>query len=165
MMAGPFTDKYVRYVLSWLLFGLFGFTYLLQFSWSLAFGSVLVGGVLTFGIDYVCRQIVKMKTNSLVDEKPQCMVDAFRHGKDKRGYLVLTENYLLFVPVLGKVRTVFHASQIVRRDVDGLTAEFTAKLRHQYRRFTFSILTKQKFKEAFEEATNPSLPYKGKMLK
>ncbi|WP_026691665.1 hypothetical protein [Alteribacter aurantiacus] len=164
-MVGPFTDKYVRYTLGWLLFGIFGFTYLLQYSWLLATGSLLLAVMLTFGVDYGCRQVVKMKTNGMLKEDPHCMVDAFRHGKDKRGYLVLTENYLLFVPVLGKVRTVVKATDIVRRDVDGLTAEFTVRTKHQYRSFTFSILTAQKFKTVLEETTSPSLPYKGKMLK
>ncbi|WP_096437764.1 hypothetical protein [Alteribacter populi] len=159
-MVGPFTDKYVRYILCWLLFGLFGFTYLIQFSLLFALASVSIAFFLTVGLDFGFRQIIRQKAFAMVNEEPRATVQAYRQEKDKRGYLVLTDNYLLFVPLFGKIRTVLKGKEIVRKDVNGLTAEFTAKFPNQYQNFTFFILTKQKFVDALEKTTDVSVPYK-----
>ncbi|TMW72095.1 hypothetical protein [Alteribacter natronophilus] len=158
-MYGPFTGFYVRYVLSWLVFGILGPVIINPYSSLYSLLSIAVAVLITFGIDAAAGVMARKKAELMVKEKAVCMVKAYRHGNGRRGYLVVTDSYMLFVPVFRKIRTVLENRNIVRKDVDGLTAEVTARVRHQYRTFTFSILTRQKLLSALEDAVKEKLPH------
>jgi hypothetical protein len=164
-MNGPFTGFYVRYVLSWLVFGLLVPVVVIEYSAAYALGSVAAALILTFGIDMAAKEIARRKAQSMVNEEVTCIVKGYRHGNGRRGYVVMTDSYFLFVPVFRKIRTVLETDHIVRRQVDGLTAEVTARMRHQYRTFTFSLLSKRKLLANLEQAVKETLPHKRAAIK
>ncbi|MBB5174150.1 hypothetical protein [Texcoconibacillus texcoconensis] len=159
-MSGPFADKYIRYILGWLVLGIFGIYYFGQTSMWLGLTSFLGAFIVTFGFDIVFRQIVKRKARKIVKQKPEALVDVLRHGQEKKGYLIFTRDYVLFVPVFGKVKTVIELDQIVRRQFDRSMVEIIARFPNRYRVFSFTVLFKGKLKELIDEKMGKSQSYK-----
>ncbi|UCZ53101.1 hypothetical protein LGQ02_20370 [Bacillus shivajii] len=158
-LAGPFTDKYFRYLVSWLLFGLFGTIYLSQ--WGVIYGlfSLVAALTLSLGIDFIISIIVKWKVKAIVKEEPTLIVDAVRHSLERRGYLVVTKNYCLFVPLFAKVKTILELENVVRYQFDGRMVELIAKFPNRYRTFAFSIISSKKLSDELEKRTEQSVPY------
>ncbi|MBU9710860.1 hypothetical protein [Evansella tamaricis] len=156
----PFSDKYLWYILNWLLFGLLGSIFLWQWNWAYGVVSVILAFLLTFGVDFLCRYFVKNKVRAMVKEEPIIIVDAIRMQQEKRGYLVLTKNFVLFVPLLRRIKTVIESDQIVRQDSERLVVEITAKFPNKYRVFTFAVLSTKKLLPILKDMTGESLPYK-----
>ncbi|MBU9724278.1 MULTISPECIES: hypothetical protein [Bacillaceae] len=159
-VSRPFTDKYLRYVISWLLFGLFGSLYMWQWSWIYGIASLLVAFCLSFGLDLLYRYIVKSKVRAMVNEEPLVVVDAIRLKRERRGYLVVTDSFVLFVPVFRKIKTVVEIKQIVRIESERLGLEIIAKLPNNYHVFSFALISSKKFLPVLKELTGESLPYK-----
>ncbi|WP_096185946.1 hypothetical protein [Evansella halocellulosilytica] len=158
-LAGPFTDKYFRYIVSWLLFGVFGTVFLSQWGVIYSLLSLLTAVILSFGIDLLIAAIVKYKVKAIVKEDTILIVDAVRHSLEKRGYLVVTKNYVLFVPLFTNVKTVIEMKNLVRYQFDGRTVELIAKFPNQYRPFAFSIISSKKLSHELEKRTEESVPY------
>ncbi|MDQ0257425.1 hypothetical protein J2S74_004883 [Evansella vedderi] len=160
----PITDKYFRYVISWLLFGVAGGLLFWQWGWYFALICILTAFVLTFGVDYLFRFIVKQKVRAMVKEEPVLITDAVRLRLERRGFLVITEKFVLFVPVFRKIKTVIEADQIVRYEVEGLIVEITAKFPNQYRTFSFQVLSPNKVLANLQVMSGESMPYKHEKL-
>ncbi|MCD8509443.1 MAG: hypothetical protein LRY73_05875 [Bacillus sp. (in: Bacteria)] len=162
--AKPVTDKYFRYIVSWLLFGVGGGILFWQYGWTFALFSIFIAFILTFGVDLGARFIVKQKVRAMVKEDPIIITDAVRLRMERRGFLVITERFLLFVPVFRKIKTVIETEQIVRYEMENLQLEITTKFPNQYRTFSFQVLSSKKVLEALQSNLGKPLPYKYEKL-
>lgn len=154
------SHKYFRYIACWLLFGVLG---IIIFSkWNMIYGliSVCIAFVLTFGIDSLKHFIVRQKVLHLVKEKPLIILDAARGRGEKSGFLVVTESYILFVPLLRKIKTVLDIEKIIRYYTDGEEVQITAKFPNRFRTFSFYVLSTKKLLPILKEYVGESLPYK-----
>ncbi|WP_078593435.1 hypothetical protein [Evansella clarkii] len=160
----PYHEKYLRYVLSWLIFGFFGLIFLWQWGWIYGLLSLAAAFILSFGLDLVFRFVVRRKVKAMVGEEPKVIVDAIRMRKERKGFLVVTDRFVLFVPLFRKIKTVMEADQIVRTQTDRLLVEITAKFPNRYRTFSYTVLSKKKLMPVLKELTGESLPYKYEKL-
>lgn len=162
--AKPVTDKYFRYIVSWLLFGVGGGLLFWQYGWSFAFISIFIAFMITFGLDFAARMIVKQKVKAMVKEEPIVITDAVRLRMERRGFLVFTERFVLFVPVFRKIKTIIETEQIVRYELENLQLEITAKFPNQYRTFSFQVLSSEKVLDILQSNLGKPLPYKYEKL-
>ncbi|MDG5787415.1 hypothetical protein QA612_07900 [Evansella sp. AB-P1] len=160
----PITDKYFRYVVTWVLFGGLGTFLFWQWNWVYASICLVVAFLVTFGVDILFLFIVKQKVKAIVNEKPKLIVDAVRIRMEKRGYLVITNGFVLFVPIFRKIKTVIEADQIVRFEVERVLVEITARFPNQYRTFSYNVLSTKKVSQALQDLTGETFPYKYEKL-
>ena len=156
----PFSDKFLRYILSCLIFVSLGLFLLWQGSWWYGTGSIVLAFLLSFGIDILFRFIVRKKVLGIVKEEPHLIIDAIRLKSQKRGYLVVTDRFFLFVPLFRKVKTVVETNQIVRIESERVFLEVTAKFPNQFRTFSYTVLSTKKLLPVLQKLTGESLPYK-----
>ncbi|ADU32379.1 hypothetical protein [Evansella cellulosilytica] len=154
------SDKYFRYIVSWLIFGVLGGTLFWQIGWMYTIASVAIAFMLSFGIDMIARMIVGFKVRSIVNEKPLLTVEAIRLRMEKKGFLVVTNRFILFVPLFRKIKTVIDTNQIVRYEVDRLQVTITARLPNRYRTFSYNVTSTKAILSLLQEMTGESLPYK-----
>ncbi|MFA9556423.1 hypothetical protein ACERII_03815 [Evansella sp. AB-rgal1] len=161
----PIYEKYFRYVVSWLLFGVAGTLLFWQWGWVYVAICVSAAFMLSFGYDLLARFVVKQKVKAMVGDKPFLIVDAVRMRKERKGYLVFTKRFVLFVPVFQKIKTVIEADQIIRYEADRLYVEIIARFPNRYRTFPFVVLSSAKVLKALHQLTGEKmLPYKYEKL-
>lgn len=158
--SNPFFDKYFRYTVSWLLFGVFGPIYLWQWDWLFALFSIIIAFFLTIGADMIFLFIVRQKVKAVVKEAPLVATEAVRLRLERRGYLVLTNRFVLFVPVLGKIKTVYEVNQIVRYKVEHLQLDLTVRFRNHHRFFSFYVISAKKLLPCLREMSGQHKSYK-----
>jgi hypothetical protein len=159
--SSPFSGRYLRYVLSILFFAILAPLILWQWSPLYSVLSLLAAAALTVGYDSVTRQIALNKAEGMVNEKSSLIVHAVKIASDRKGYLVITDNFVLFVPLWKKkIKTVLETSQIVRYEFERQTVEITAKFPNKHRTFQFCISSPERVKQELEEKSGKSLPYK-----
>lgn len=161
----PFAGKYSRYVLSWLLLGLLGPLVIWSGEIVQTLISISAAIALTFGYDFVIRLVVKRKASALVKEKTELVMDAIRYGTDRKGHIAITKNFLLFVPVTSKVRTILDTKNIVRHEFDGQILELTVRFPNKHRMFQYYVSSPEKIEAVLLEKSGKSLPYKYDKMK
>lgn len=158
--ANPFAGRHSRYVLSLLLFGLLGPIVLWDVETIYSLFSILLALLFTIGYDALIGQIAKKKAEKIVQEQSNLVVHAVKHGSDRKGFVVITEQFVLFVPKWNKIKTVLDSKQIVRHQFDGQFVELTVRFPNKHRMFQFAVSSPEKVKSMLTEKSGESLPYK-----
>lgn len=158
--SNPFASRYSRYVLSLLLFGLLGPVIMWDSEILYSILSILLAGIFTIGYDTLIGQLAKKKAEKIVREQSNLIVHAVKHGPDRKGFFVITEKFVLFVPRWNKIKTVLDSGQIVRHQFDGQFVELTVRFPNKHRMFQFSVSSPEKVKSMLTEKSGESLPYK-----
>ena len=158
--TSPISDRYFRYIASWSLFGVLGTIVFSQWSLSYVFLSIAIAFLLSFGIDIVTHFIVRQKVQGIVKEKPIFILEAAMARGEKRGYLVVTKNHVLFVPLFKKIKTVLKTESVIRYKLDRQRIEITAKFSNRYRTYSYNVSSTKKLIPITKEYLGKSLPYK-----
>ncbi|WP_416147850.1 hypothetical protein ACM26V_16605 [Salipaludibacillus sp. HK11] len=158
--SSPFGGRYSRYVLSILLFGLLGPVVLSQWGVLYSFLSVLFAALITIGYDRLIFQIAKQKSTKIVREQCSLIVHAMKPGSERKGFLVITENFVLFAPNWNKIKTILDTEQIVRHEFNGHHVELTVRFPNKHRMFQFYVSSPERTKQMLTEKSGESLPYK-----
>ncbi len=158
--SSPFAGRYLRYVLSMLLFGLLGPVMLWQQGVWPVIVSLLLAALCTLGYDSATHLFVRVKSLKIVNEKPLLSIHAIKIGPESKGFIVLTDRFVIFVPLWKKIKTVLHTDHIVRHEFEGERLEITAKFRNKHRTFEFYVSSPERVKLLLEEKSGRSLPYK-----
>ncbi|MCR6112425.1 hypothetical protein HXA35_19000 [Bacillus sp. A301a_S52] len=158
--SSPFAGRYFRYVLSILVFGLLGPVMLWSQGMLPIVTSLLLAVLCTIGYDAFTHVFVRVKSLKIVNEKPLLSVHATKIGPESKGFIVLTDRFVIFVPLWKKIKTVLHTKHIVRHEFEGERLEVTAKFRNKHRTFEFYVSSPERVKLLLEEKSGRSLPYK-----
>lgn len=132
----PFGGRYRRYALAILILILFVPLVTWSVSVAISVSSIALGLLLTFGYDAGARMMAIRKTVNLVKEEPILMMHGVKVASGTKGHMVLTKNFLLFVPVWKRIKFVTENERVVRHEIDGRQLDLTVKLPKNTVRFT-----------------------------
>ncbi|WP_280771078.1 hypothetical protein [Salipaludibacillus daqingensis] len=163
--SSPFAGRYTRYVLSVLLLGLLGPLIMWDSGIGYSLFSIFLAVLFTIGYDALIIKIAEQKAEKMVEEKSSLIVHAVMHGPERKGFIVFTEGFVLFVPTWNKIKTIFDAKRIVRHQFDGQFVELTVRFPNKHRMFQFSVSEPEKVKLMLTEKSGESLPYKYDKMK
>lgn len=163
--ANPFAGRYFRYVSSILLFAVLGPVLFWQWNQMISIVSILAAVLCTLGYDLLMRETAKRKASGMVNEEAVLTVHAVNAGSERKGFIIITDRFVLFVPRWKKIKTVLDTEQIVRHEFDGQLLEITAKFPNKHRTFRFHVLMPEKIKSVLDEKSGESLPYKYDKIK
>ena len=156
----PFSGRYRRYALAILILILF----IPLVTWSVAVAisvsSVALGLIVTFGYDAGTRMLAERKAKKLINETPELMMPGVKVASGTKGYMTVSKNFLLFVPVWKRVKFVTENTRVVRHTVDGLQLDLTVKLPKKHRSFHYYVSRPAEMQAKLDELVGPSLPYK-----
>ncbi|SDO50907.1 hypothetical protein [Alkalicoccus daliensis] len=150
----PFIGRYLRYVVTLLVLGILVPVVLVetQLWWSLI--SIIVALLITFGWDTAMYQLSKYKAEKLTKEGAQAMLPAIMPRADWKGFLVMTESYILFVPHMHKTTFITEWKDVHSFDVEGGYMELLYKQAFEKRCIHFIIASPAKVREEFGKRTN-----------
>jgi len=133
-----------------------------MWDWGLLYSilSIFLAVIFTIGYDALIGQLAKKKAEKIVQEKSNLIVHAVKHGSERKGFIVITDRFVLFVPNWNKIKTVLDAERIVRHQFDGQFLELTVRFPNKHRMFQFSVSSPEKVKLMLTEISGESLPYK-----
>lgn len=150
----PFIGRYLRYVVTLLILGILipvmlAGTYPL---WALA--SIIAALLITFGWDVAMYQLSKHKAGSLTKEKVEVMLPAIKTRADWKGFLVMTDSYILFAPHMHKPTFITEWKNVHSFDVEGGYMEVLFMQAHEKRTVHFIIASPVKAREELSKKTN-----------
>ncbi|ADI00726.1 hypothetical protein [Salisediminibacterium selenitireducens] len=156
----PFGGRYRRYALAILILILFVPLVTWSVSVAISVSSIALGLLLTFGYDAGARMMAIRKTVNLVKEEPILMMHGVKVASGTKGHMVLTKNFLLFVPVWKRIKFVTENERVVRHEIDGRQLDLTVKLPKKHRSFHYYVSQPQEMQAMLNDVVGPSLPYK-----
>ncbi|PYZ91624.1 hypothetical protein CR194_18500 [Salipaludibacillus keqinensis] len=158
--SSPFSGRYSRYVLSILIFAVL--TPIIMWESNIMYSviSIVIAALLTVGYDVLTRQIAIRKAEKMVNEQSSLIVHAVKRSSERKGYLVLTDRFVVFVPLWKKIKTVLDTEQVVRHEFDGQLIEITVRFPNKHRTFRFFVSSPEKVKLMLDAKSGESLPYK-----
>lgn len=149
----PFIGRALRYVVSWLILGLLLPIILFPASPFLAVGSILLALLITFGWDAAMHQFSKYKAASITKEEIQEMLPAIMTRADWKGFVVMTDSYILFAPHMHKVTFITEWEHVHSFDIEGGYVELLFVQGEEKRTVHFIVPSSAKAREAFSQHT------------
>ncbi|WP_147802670.1 hypothetical protein [Alkalicoccus halolimnae] len=117
--GNPFLGRYLRYVVTLLILGILLPVILFPQQPAAAVVSILAAVLLTAGLDAVIYFAAKNKAAAFTKEDVRVMIPALKTKADWRGYLIMTDSYILFVPIFHKITFVSEWRKVVSYDMEG----------------------------------------------
>lgn len=156
----PFGGRYRRYALAILILILFIPLVTWSISVAISISSIALGLLVTFGFDAGTRLLAKRKVKNLVDEPIELMMPGVKVASGTKGYMTVTKNFLLFVPIMKRVKFVTENKRVVRHTIDGRQLDLTVKFTKKHRSFHYYVSRPFEMQSKLDDLVGPSLPYK-----
>lgn len=149
----PFIGRSLRYVIALMLFGILVPIILAATQPFLALGSILLALLITFGWDTLMFQFSKYKAASITKENIRGMIPAIMMRSEWKGFLVMTDSYILFVPQMREITFVTKWKDVLSFDVEAGYVELLLQQANEKRTVHFIVAFPAKTREELKRYT------------